>query len=207
MSKYLDAPGYLERAYQTAHAFFVYPYEIYPEYYETYKWGLYNELVVLKLADALDREGFPDRAAWLRSEWEKKVKYFVYDDQYPFRSEYAFDRTAFESTYALAKYGATHDMKPDTNLWHDFKADKWLFASGGEARGFARLHGPPACRRPLRARLAGDELLPARRGRRVELHGGDGRLGRAGLRRQFRRRSPTTGWGWVTRRISVRGAW
>ena len=34
------------------------------------------------------------------------MKYFVYDDLYPFRSEYAFDRTAFESSYALAKYGA-----------------------------------------------------------------------------------------------------
>jgi hypothetical protein len=125
LSKYLDAQGYLERAYQTARAFFTYPYEIYPSYYETYKWGLYNELVVLKLADALDREGLRDRAAWLRSEWEKKVKYFVYDDQYPFRSEYAFDRTAFESSYAFAKYGATHDMKPDTNLWYDVKLKKW----------------------------------------------------------------------------------
>jgi len=125
MSTYLDAAGYLERAYETAHAFFTYPYEIYPLYYETYKWGLYNELVVLKLAEALDREGLPDRAAWLRSEWEKKVKYFVYDDPYPFRSEYAFDRTAFESSYALAKYGATHDMKPDTNLWYDVKLKKW----------------------------------------------------------------------------------
>jgi hypothetical protein len=125
LSKYLDAPGYLERAYQTARAFFTYPYEIYPSYYETYKWGLYNELVVLRLADALDREGFPDRAAWLRSEWEKKVKYFVYDDPYPFRSEYAFDRTAFESSYAFAKYGATHEMKPDTNLWYDVRLKKW----------------------------------------------------------------------------------
>jgi hypothetical protein len=124
-SKYLDAAGYLERAYQTAHAFFTYPYEIYPLYYETYKWGLYNELVALKLADALDQAGFPDRAAWLRSEWEKKVKYFVYDDPYPFRSEYAFDRTAFESSYALAKYGTTHEMKPDTNLWYDVKLKQW----------------------------------------------------------------------------------
>ncbi len=125
MSKYLDAAGYLERAFGTAKAFFTYPYEIYPTYYETYKWGLYNELVVLKLADALDREGFPDRAAWLRREWEKKVKYFVYDDTYPFRSEYAFDRTAFESSYALAKYGATHDMRPDQRLWWDWKQKKW----------------------------------------------------------------------------------
>jgi len=125
MSTYLDAAGYLERAYQTARAFYKYPYEIFPSYYETYKWGLYNELVVLKLADALDDEGFANQAAWLRAEWEKKVKYFVYDDDYPFRSEYAFDRTAFESSYALAKYGATHDMQPDRHLWWDIKHKKW----------------------------------------------------------------------------------
>jgi hypothetical protein len=125
LSRYLDAPGYLERAWQTAKAFFTYPYEIYPSYYETYKWGLYNELVVLELADALDQEGMPEKAAWLRKEWEKKVKYFVYDDKYPFRSEYAFDRTAFESTYAFAKYGATHDMLPDKNLWWDITHEKW----------------------------------------------------------------------------------
>jgi hypothetical protein len=125
LSTYLDAAGYLERAWGTAQAFFTYPYQIYPDYYETYKWGLYNELVVPELAAALDREGFPDRAAWLRAEWEKKVKYFVYDDRYPFRSEYAFDRTAFESTYAFAKYGATHDMTPDKDLWYDVKNKRW----------------------------------------------------------------------------------
>jgi hypothetical protein len=125
MSKYLDAAGYLNRALETARAFYIYPYEIYPEYYETYKWGLYNELIVLELIDALIQEGFSEQAAWLRNEWEKKVKYFVYDDLYPFRSEYAFDRTAFESTYAFAKYGATHDMKPDNHLWFDLKLKKW----------------------------------------------------------------------------------
>ena len=125
MSTYLDAAGYLERAWQTARAFYTYPYEIYPSYYETYKWGLYNELVVLDLIGTLEREGFPSQAAWLRAEWEKKTKYFVYDDPYPFRSEYAFDRTAFESSYALAKYGATRDMAPDRNLWYDIKLKKW----------------------------------------------------------------------------------
>ncbi len=125
MSAYLDAAGYLERAWGTAKAFFTYPYAIYPEYYETYKWGLYNELVVPELVAALEREGFPDRAAWLRGEWEKKVKYFVYDDRYPFRSEYAFDRTAFESAYAFAKYGATRDMAPDKDLWYDVKNKRW----------------------------------------------------------------------------------
>ena len=124
MVKYLDARGYLDRAYHTARAYFTYPNEILP-WYETYKWGCYNELVILQLIDALEREGFPDRAAWLRAEWEKKVKYFVYDDKYPFRSEYAIDRTAFESSYALAKYGATHDMKPDTNLWFDRNKKVW----------------------------------------------------------------------------------
>ncbi len=61
--------------------------------------------MVLDVIDALEHEGHASQAAWLRGEWEKKVKYFVYDDTYPFRSEYAFDRTAFESTYAFAKYG------------------------------------------------------------------------------------------------------
>lgn len=125
MSTYLDAKGYLTRAMETAKAFYIYPYEIYPEYYDTYKWGLYNELIVLELVDALKAEGYPEQAKWLTREWEKKTKYFVYDDPYPFRSEYAFDRTAFESTYALAKYGATHDMAPDQNLWFDLKLKKW----------------------------------------------------------------------------------
>ena len=58
--QYLDAQGYLERAYQTARAYFTYPYEILP-WYETYKWGCYNELVILDLIDALEREGLPDR--------------------------------------------------------------------------------------------------------------------------------------------------
>ena len=139
MSKYLDAAGYLDRAWETARAFYTYPYEIYPEYYDTYKWGLYNELVVLDLIDALEAEGFPKQAAWLRNEWEKKVKYFVYDDRYPFRSEYAFDRTAFESTYAFAKYGATHDMQPDRNLWFDLRLKKWYshpFVRREDSRAF-----------------------------------------------------------------------
>jgi hypothetical protein len=118
---YLDAAGYLDRAYHTARAYFTYPIELLPGYYETYKWGCYNELVILNLIEALEHEGRRDDAGWLRAEWEKKVKYFVYDDPYPFRSEYSFDRTAFESSYALAKYGTTHEMKPDEKLWRDHK--------------------------------------------------------------------------------------
>lgn len=49
----------------------------------------------------------------------------MYDDTYPFRSEYSIDRTAFESSYAFAKYGATHPMKADRNLWYDVNKKKW----------------------------------------------------------------------------------
>jgi hypothetical protein len=122
--KYLDAAGYLERAFQTARAYFIYPYEILP-WYETYKWGCYNELVVEKLIRDLESEGRGEDAKWLRDEYEKKVKYFVYDDKYPFRSEYAIDRTAFESSYAFARYGTLNEMEPDENLWFDKNYDRW----------------------------------------------------------------------------------
>ncbi len=122
---YLDAKGYLERAYQTARAYFLYPYEILP-WYETYKWGCYNELVLEKLMADLTAEGRTKESDWLRAEYEKKVKYFVYDDKYPFRSEYALDRTAFESSYAFAKYGTLNAMKPDHNLWYNRNDSVWL---------------------------------------------------------------------------------
>ncbi|HMT68381.1 MAG TPA: DUF5695 domain-containing protein, partial [Bacteroidales bacterium] len=135
---YLDAEGYLERAWQTARAYFIYPYEILP-WYETYKWGCYNELVIENLIADLEKEGRRDEADWLRGEYEKKVKYFVYDDKYPFRSEYAIDRTAFESSYAFAKYGTLNEMKPDTNLWFDKNDSVWYShpsVSRADAREF-----------------------------------------------------------------------
>lgn len=124
MVNYLDAQAYLERAWQTARAYFIYPYEILP-WYDTYKWGCYNELVIEDLISSLEDENRRKEADWLRNEFEKKVKYFIYDDPYPYRSEYATDRTAFESSYAFARYGATHTMKADTNLWYDVKLEKW----------------------------------------------------------------------------------
>lgn len=124
MVSYLDADGYLERAWQTARAYFIYPYKILP-WYDTYKWGCYNEVVIEELITALEEKGRVEEAGWLRNEYEKKVKYFIYDDLYPFRSEYAIDRTAFESSYAFARYGVQNSMKPDTNLWYDVKLEKW----------------------------------------------------------------------------------
>ncbi|MFB6318168.1 DUF5695 domain-containing protein [Saccharicrinis sp. FJH54] len=124
LTHYLDADGYLIRAKETAKAYFTYPYEILP-WYETYKWGCYNELLIPELIDVLTAKGFKDDATFLRNEWEKKVKYFIYDDPYPFRSEYAVDATAFESSYALAKYGVLNQMDPDTYLWYDKNLKKW----------------------------------------------------------------------------------
>jgi hypothetical protein len=128
---YLTADEYLERATQTAIAYYKYPYEILP-WYETYKWGCYNELVIPDLICELEKRAaetdkYPSiaNARLLKQEWEKKVKYFVFDDKYPFRSEYSLDRTAFESSYALAKYGTLNEMKPDTNLWFDKNREKW----------------------------------------------------------------------------------
>ena len=121
---YLDADGYLERAWQTARVYFIYPYEVLP-WYETYKWGCYNELVIENLIRDLEREGRQEEADWLREEYERKVKYFVYNDKYPYRSEYALDRTAFESSYAFAKYGTLTPMEPDTLSWYDKKLEKW----------------------------------------------------------------------------------
>ena len=122
--KYLDAEGYLERAFQTAKAYFTYPYEIYP-WEDTYKWGIMNEVIILPLIADLERCGRKEDAAWLRYEWEKKVKYFVYDDKNPYHSEYSTGGTAFSSTYDFAKYGTLNAMKPDTNLWYDKNLKKW----------------------------------------------------------------------------------
>jgi hypothetical protein len=131
--KYLDANGYLERAYGTARAFFEVPYTIRMEGGWSfngwtdwaYKLGNFHEKYLLPLIAALEEVGKQDRADWLRGEWEKKVKYFLYDDPYPWVSEMPVDSTAYESTYAIAKYGIMHELKPDTNLWYDKNLEKW----------------------------------------------------------------------------------
>lgn len=123
--KYLDAAGYLERAYGTARAFFIYPYEIWGDYYKPYEIACYNELVIENIISALEESGKNTEAKWLKDEYEKKVKYFIYDNKYPYGSEYSFDRTAFESSYAFAKYGVLNKMLPDSNLWYDKNAAIW----------------------------------------------------------------------------------
>ncbi len=98
----LTAEEYLKRAYGTAVAMFTVPLEI--TRWSAYATGLYNELVIVELIDALERADMQDRAQRLRIHWERKVRTFVRGDVDIFRSEYAFDSTGFESTHALAKY-------------------------------------------------------------------------------------------------------
>jgi hypothetical protein len=65
--RFRDADGYLEMMWQTARAYFEYPYEIYP-WYDTYNWGIMNEVIVPDMADLLEEKGRQEEADWLRNE-------------------------------------------------------------------------------------------------------------------------------------------
>ncbi len=130
----LSAADYLERAYGTARAYFQVPANIRMEggwsftgwVYWQYTIGNFHEKYLLPLIAALEAEGQQTRADFLRAEWEKKVKYFVYDHPWPFASEMPIDSTAYESTYAAGKYALERGLKPDIHLWHDRNQDKWF---------------------------------------------------------------------------------
>ena len=123
----LDHTTYLERAYGTAKAYFEVPYNIrmtggwahegWTDW--AYKLGNFHEKYLLPLMEALREEQQHGKADELIAEWEKKVKYFLYDDPYPWVSEMPIDSTAYESTYAIAKYGLQNQLQPDVNLWKD----------------------------------------------------------------------------------------
>ena len=98
----LSAENYLRRAYGTALAMFTVPLEV--ERWSAYGTGLFNELTIEHVIDALNAEGMRDEAERLRPHWERKVRTFVMDRPDLFESEFAFDSTGFETTHALAKY-------------------------------------------------------------------------------------------------------
>ena len=133
MARYLEPEEYLERAFGTAKAFFEVPYNIRMEggwaftgwTDWAYKIGNFHEKYLLPLIEALECEGYDKRADYLRSEWEKKVKFFLYDDEYPWISEMPVDSTAYESTYTIAKYSMAQELKPDHRLWKDKNTGKW----------------------------------------------------------------------------------
>lgn len=132
--KELDAAGYLERAYGTARAYFEVPANIRMEggwsftgwVYWQYTVGNFHEKYLLPLIAALEAEGQQPKADWLRGEWEKKVKYFIYDNPRPFASEMPIDSTAYESTYAAGAYALEHGLSADTNLWFDRNLQRYF---------------------------------------------------------------------------------
>jgi hypothetical protein len=105
---YLDKDGFLERAYGTARAFYIYPWQF--AHWSTNELGNYNELVIADLINELYRVGWREKADLLRKDSEAKVEYFVNDQPDLFYSEFPFDPTAFESTGAFAHY-ATEQLK------------------------------------------------------------------------------------------------
>lgn len=118
MQTKLSAEEYLERAYGTALAFYTVPNEVIG--WSPYHTGNYNELSILDVIDALEKEGMMMEARRLRQHWEKKVDNFVSGEVNLFGSEYSYDTTGFESTGAFARYAMSvagreaedHDMLP-----------------------------------------------------------------------------------------------
>jgi hypothetical protein len=112
--RYLDADGYLERAFGTAKAYFTLPRE-------TANWpaealGNFDELVISDLIEALHTRGWTEKAAWLRERWEGKIERFINDRPNLFHSEYPFDPTGFESYQAFADYAMREMINPEKTL-------------------------------------------------------------------------------------------
>lgn len=112
--KYLNQDGYLERAYGTAMAYFTVPLKL--AGWSACDLGNYDEVVIPSLIEDLDAAGWPDKAAHLRKEWEKKVEHFVNDGPDLFYSEYPFDPTGFESHQAFTRYAARELRNPARTL-------------------------------------------------------------------------------------------
>ena len=189
LTTYLDAAGYLDRAWDTARAFYTYPYEIYPSYYDTYKWGLYNELVVLDLIDALKAEGYPEQAKWLPGRVGEEDQVFRVRRRVsvPFRVRVRPDGVRVDLRPGEVRRHPRHGARPEPVVRP--QVAEVVVAPDREARGLARVHGSAADGRAGRPGLAQSGVLRARRRSRRELHGGDGRVGRARLRAQLRAQS------------------
>ena len=130
---YLKYDQYLDRAFGTAVAYFEVPISIemkkpwdyngYPTW--AFTQGNFNEKIIPDLIDVLYKEGRKKEAKKIKTEWEKKVKYFIYDHEFPFGSEMFFDATAFESTHAIAKYAIDEGISSDDKLWRDPNTKEW----------------------------------------------------------------------------------
>lgn len=121
----LNVGEYLNRAYQTAIALFTIPWEL--EEWSAFKTGLYNELIIPDIIDELYLIGMNQQGKRLERLWVKKVKHFVLEKSDLFGSEYPFDTTGFESTYAFANYAnkqIKHVVEDNEHKQTEFTSDK-----------------------------------------------------------------------------------
>lgn len=95
-----DAHVYLDKAYHSCIALFTIPAELVS--WSAYETGLYNELILPKLIEALEQAGCLSESLRVQRLWDRKVRSFLNDKKDIFASEYPFDTTGFESTQALA---------------------------------------------------------------------------------------------------------
>lgn len=123
MVHYLDAAGYLERAYRTAVAYWTVPLATDREPWSADSVGTMNEAFIPELIEALEKEGKREEAGKIRSHWEGKVDHFVNQTPNLFGSEFTFDSTGFESTGSFAHYALEHVAQAGRVLPGDLPAD------------------------------------------------------------------------------------
>ncbi len=134
LTKYLDAEGYLDRAFGTAKAYFSIPYQ-------TANWkasalGNYDELVIPNLIEELYAKDWREKADWLREQWEKKVAHFINDRPNLFHSEYPYDPTGFESYQAFARYAVEKPNQMNVTLEDALEFMEEEIALNTAARGW-----------------------------------------------------------------------
>jgi hypothetical protein len=108
LTKYLDADGYLERAFGTAKAYFTIPLRA--ANWSALALGNYDEVVIPHLIEELEAKGWGEKAEWLQEQWNSKVEHFINEGPNLFHSEYPYDPTGFESYQAFARY-AVEELK------------------------------------------------------------------------------------------------
>ena len=113
----LSADTYLERAFYTAIALFTYPFAL--DGWTADSLGLYNELCIPEIIEALKRNGKDEQAFQLECHWQRKVRYFITQVSDLFISEQPVDTTNFESTHAIARYALLHASEGSEYCAHE----------------------------------------------------------------------------------------
>ncbi len=114
LTSYLDADGYLERAYGTILAYFSFPEQLAD--WPAADLGNMDEVVIPEVIKTLYARGWREKADRARALWESKVEHFINDRPNLFHSEFPFDPTGFESYQAFARYAASELAQPQATM-------------------------------------------------------------------------------------------